>query len=167
MENFKENASGFLKEKYDSRRLYHQDYANFIKTKRLLDKGDSRASWDRQVAFTLRYFDLLGIAPVKNQIKNIGVDGHSTHGGTNLNITMTKRFCEINTHIIEFPLAHPSIISINREFEFRTEKVILLPLKSRLLMKAAYFIKPMIGVRRDESLKQWLKEKFNNNGNKK
>ncbi len=156
---FSEENIQYLKRKYDSRSLFEQDLDNFYKTKRLLETDKRKSSWDRQVAFTLRFHDLLGISPVKNQIRNIGVDEHSTHGGNSLKKTMTQRFCELNTFPISFPLRHPKSISVDKAYESKVEKIILLPLSKRVLMKIMYFIKPILGLRRDESLVLWLQEK--------
>lgn len=162
LQNFSVDGLKKLREKYDSKALYEQDVDNFFKTKRLLKTDRKKSSWDRQVAFSLRHYDLLGISPVRNQIRNIGVDEHSTHGGNSLKKTMTQRFCELDTIPISFPLRHPESILIEKSYEQKVEKVILLPLSKRVLMKIMYFIKPILGLRRDESLVLWLKDKVSN-----
>lgn len=167
LELFSEKNIQDLKQKYDNRSLFEQDLDNFYKTKRLLETDRNKSSWDRQVAFTLRIHDLLGISPVKNQIRNIGVDEYSTHGGNSLKKTMTQRFCELNTYPISFPLRHPRSISVDKVYETKVEKIILLPLSKRILMKIMYFIKPILGLRRDESLVLWLKEKRNTHDKRK
>ncbi|MDH5905136.1 glycosyltransferase [Vibrio splendidus] len=159
--NYSPDMLNKLKETYDSKALFEQDIDNFNKTKRFLDVNKERSSWDRQVAFSLRYYDLLGIAPTKNQIRNIGVDELSTHGGTSLKKTMTSRFCELETSEISFPMKHPTSVSINYEFEKETTKIILNPLKDRVIMKVMKLIKPFVGIRQDESLVLFIRDKMN------
>ncbi|GIU38571.1 hemolytic protein HlpA [Shewanella schlegeliana] len=161
LKHFDPNNKIELKSRYSSNALFEQDFDNFCKTKRLLSVDRKKSSWDRQVAFSLRYFDIYGVSPVKNQIRNIGVDELSTHGGNSLKKTMTKRFCELETNKISFPIKHPVDITLNVKYELETEKVILLPLTDRLLMRLASFIKPVFGVDRDESLTLFIKSKFN------
>ena len=83
-------------------------------------------SWDYQMLFSLRSNDMLGISPVYNQIRNIGADEFSTHGGTSLDKIMTKRFCEIPTRELELPLKHPKHIVIDQDYERLIGNIILL-----------------------------------------
>ncbi|MEF1185567.1 hypothetical protein [Vibrio sinaloensis] len=160
LKNFSESNSAELRKCYPTKALFEQDVDNFRKTKRLLGNDIRKASWDRQVAFSLRFYNLLGVSPSINQIRNIGVDNLSTHGGNSLDKTMTKRFCELETGHIKFPLKHPDTIEIDKTFESKTEKIILLPFIDRLAMKFAFLVKPLFGISRDESLTLWLKDKM-------
>lgn len=89
-------------------------------------------SWDYQMDFSVRSNDLYGISPCLNQIRNIGVDNDSIHGGSSLNDTMTKRFCSISSFKLDTPLHHPETIQIDYEFERRMERILLYPLRLRI-----------------------------------
>ena len=69
-----------------------------------------------------------------NQIENIGVDEFSTHGGNSMALEMTKRFCGIKTCKLEFPLRLPSAEQLTAEFEKDIGKIILFPLKARIIL---------------------------------
>ncbi len=89
-------------------------------------------SWDGQMSFTLRSQNLYGIVPKYNLIENIGVDSDSEHGGTSLSNKMTKRFCDIKTYPLEFPLVHPEGFLTDSDFEKKTAKIITLPIDYRI-----------------------------------
>lgn len=101
-------------------------------------------SWDYQMLFSLRSNDMLGISPVYNQIRNIGADEFSTHGGTSLDKIMTKRFCEIPTRELEFPLKHPKHIAIDQDYERLIGNIILLPLKMRIKIQINLWVKKVL-----------------------
>lgn len=71
--------------------------------------------------FALKYYDLYGISPAKNQIKNIGVDEISEHGGTSTMNEMTRRFCTMPSYPLEFPLKHPKEVRIDEVYEKKIE----------------------------------------------
>lgn len=117
-----------------------------------IEAGRRPNSWDYQMSLTLIAHGLFGIAPRFNQIRNIGVDMHSTHGGTSLTNVMTRRFCEVNTKELVFPLRHPKDISIDPRFEKLTSDIMLFPLRYRVkgainrLLKRLLFIDEQAGL---------------------
>jgi len=143
---------GAIESTYSDKRLYYQDRDAVLKTRRLLKESPKLASWDRQMLFSLRHNGLYGISPNVNQIMNIGVDLLSTHGGTSLRKTMTKRFCEIPTKPLTFPLTHPSFIIPDPNYEKLVGEIALYPKLTRIIVQLFRFIKPLIGLRRDDSL---------------
>lgn len=110
------------------------------------------ASWDYQMSFTLRAFDLLGIIPKYNQIKNIGIDENSIHGGNSINNEMTSRFCENEILELEFPLIHPQVIQLDKSQERTLAKVITLPLAMRLKGKIVRALKFLLNINAYEPL---------------
>ena len=118
----------------------------------LINKGEKPKSWDYQMDFSIKANSLLGICPSNNQIKNIGVDEFSTHGGKSFNNVMTKRFCGMESYPIEFPLKHPPTILIDKEFEKKIAKVITYPISYRF--KA--FVRKILRVPNDIKLKKYL-----------
>lgn len=110
------------------------------------NKGMSYASWDFQMAISIRYNGLFGISPKNNLIENIGVDGISTHGGNSFQNEMTRRFCGIKSYPLDSKLIHPKRIEIDPVYEREVEKIILFPFKMRLKEKVATFIKRIFGL---------------------
>lgn len=147
-----------IKQNYTDKNLYDQDKDVVLKTKRLLKKAKATASWDRQMLFSLRVNGLYGISPIENQIRNIGADHLSTHGGTSTNKTMTGRFCEIPTKPLNFPLIHPSCILPDPTYEKLVGKIILYPWFRRVTLRMIRLLKPLVGLKRDESIVLRLRE---------
>lgn len=110
-------------------------------------------SWDYQMSFSLRSQNLLGIIPKYNQIKNIGVDLDSIHGGSSMELEMTSRFCENQIYELEFPLKHPDCIALNPKFEKKLGDLILYPLKNRIYSTIVRCIKKCFGKKIYESLR--------------
>lgn len=133
---FNSTTKNKLKNSYIDKKLYHQDMYNIEYEIDYKKKHGRFYSWDYQMAFSLRAHDVYSIIPKFNQIKNIGVDDNSTHGGTSLSNIMVERFCERKTKEIEFPLKHPDNLIIDRNIEDALAKIIVDPnfytLKSRL-----------------------------------
>lgn len=147
-----ENSTKAVKQTYTDKRLYRQDIDVVMKTKRLLKEIPKLASWDRQMIFSLRVNGLYGVSPTKNQIRNIGADELSTHGGTSTNKTMTGRFCEIPTKSMSFPLVHPKYVLPDPVYEKTVGEVILFPRVDRFFLQLIRLLKPLFGVEKDESL---------------
>ena len=103
-------------------------------------------SWDYQMLFSIRSNNLFGISPKYNQIRNIGADQFSSHGGTNLSMVMTRRFCEIPTKPLEFPLRHPTKVEIDKVYENKVTKIVLLPLSLRIKGSVIRIIKKILGI---------------------
>lgn len=114
------------------------------------NQGFRYASWDFQMAISIRANDVYGICPCCNQIKNIGVDSLSTHGGTSLANEMTRRFCGIESYPMKFPLVHPETIKADTEFEIKVDKIILFPFKMRAKIRIATIVKTIFGISKYE-----------------
>lgn len=148
-----------LKYQYRSMALYKQQkYLINSEYQRILNNQNPR-SWDYQMAFSIRINNVLGIAPVKNQIKNIGVDQYSTHGGTSLNNPMTKRLTGMESFPLEFPLKHPSVVMPDSEFEKRIESIITMPFWYMWGIKGAKVIRKVFNIPESVSLSSKLFDK--------
>lgn len=123
-----------FKTKYTNHRLFNQQRRTIVAEIKRKQEGGRYASWDFQTAFSIRMSDLWGIVPKYNQIENIGVDEFSTHGGNSMELEMTKRFCGISTHKLDFPLALPEAEELSFEFEKNIEKIILFPIKASIIL---------------------------------
>lgn len=154
-----------IKESYQDKNLFEQDKDVVLKTQSLLKNNRQRASWDRQMLFSLRINSLYGISPVYNQIRNIGADELSTHGGTSTDKTMTGRFCEISTKPLQFPLKHPKYVLADCDYEAKVGRIILYPWYRRIALQVFRLIKPFLGLSRDESFILKYQE-FKNKRNK-
>lgn len=150
-----------MKKTYINNKLFKQELNSVMQTKYLLENEINKSSWDRQMCFSVRSNDLYGITPSKNQIKNIGVDNLSTHGGNSINKKMTERFCELETYPLKFPLKHPKDIKIDDDFENQIEKIILYPFSIRIKIFLGYLIKKLFFVKKERSLTLMVKEFFN------
>lgn len=135
----KENAKN-IRKSYMSTKLYEYDMKRFMSEYKRKRRGMDFLSWDYQMAFSLRVHDLYGIVPAINQIKNIGVDNESTHGGSSKYNRMTKRFCNIDTYPLKFPLVHPNNIMIDKKFEQKITKIVLPP-SSKLLKTSVKIVR--------------------------
>lgn len=165
---YEENFMGFfkqetyykLKKTYSSQALFRQEYECMLREVERKKKGERYSSWDYHMDYSVRIHNKLGIVPNKNQIKNIGVDQDSTHGGTSLNMIMTKRFCENPTYQLEFPLIHPNNIKVNKLLEKKLEKIILFPFILRIKGKINVLIKKIFKIEKNNSLSTELKKKM-------
>lgn len=106
--------------------------------------------------FSIKANNLFGICPCKNQIKNIGVDECSIHGGTSFETIMTQRFCGMDSFPIQFPLKHPDTVLEDHEFEKEIGKIILPPFRQRLKQSVSMFIRQKLNVPSDSSIKRYL-----------
>ena len=123
--------------------------------------GEKFSSWDYQMDFSLKFHDLLGVVPANNQIKNIGVDEFSIHGGTSNKFVMTERFCENETYPIQFPLIHPEKIDVDKVFEKEIGKILLFPLNTRMKAKLINYLKMLLFIDQSESLTSVVKSRLN------
>lgn len=140
-----------LKYAYECKALYRQQLYAMAGTLDKL-KNHKSVSWDHQMCFSLRANSVYGIAPKYNQIKNIGVDERSTHGGVSMRKVMTRRFCGIESYPMEFPLTHPENVVKDAEFERRTKNIILMPLSRRIMIGIVRMIKPIFGFGKYDSV---------------
>jgi hypothetical protein len=149
-----------LKYKYMSYSLYKQDLRNVGDEYRRMELWNKPRSWDYQMVFSQRINGMYSIVPKYNQIKNIGVDAESTHGGHSLNIEMTKRFCELETRELEFPLRHPIIVTDDISFDRKINKIILYPLKDRIIVSIGSIFKFLLGINDNDPLFSTIKNKL-------
>ena len=140
-----------IKNAYEDQRLYRQQIRNFRMEKYREDHNRRFLSWDFHMALTLRYFDLYGIAPKYNQIRNIGIDEYSTHGGTSKKKPNTAKFCEIETRPLPKELKGPEKVTINKMFEKNFTNIILVPLYIRTLFPLITFTKKVLRMYPDKS----------------
>ena len=130
--NFNNSVIARMKPGYRNNPLYKQQIEVIQRERDRMKNGKPFRSWDYQMCFSIRANDLLGISPAKNQIKNIGVDAFSEHGGVTFADKMTKRFCGMASHPLEFPLKHPATILIDPVYEVKIGNIILYPLDWRI-----------------------------------
>ncbi len=114
---------------YRVRRLYLQQLFNVEYEKAFKARTGRYYSWDYHMAWTLRTGGFYGIGPSVNLIENIGVDDRSEHGGTNLALDMTNRFCSMNGYELSFPLVHPEMLEVDRRYEKLIEQKLLYPIR--------------------------------------
>lgn len=143
-----------VKQSYSNRTLLRQNLMSWSVEKARISRGEKPVSWDFQMAFSLRVHGLYGIAPKYNQIRNIGIDIHATHGTGSAKNPMVKRFCEIPTHKLMFPLTDPKAVLIDSHFEKKTEKIIILPLKVRIKSLIGQAINRVLGKPIDNKLRR-------------
>ncbi len=126
--------------------------APLLRYEKELSQGKYPYSWDYQMCLTVRVNSMFGISPICNQIRNIGVDMDSEHGGNSMNKIMTRRFCGMPSFPLEIPLKHPKAIMTDLEYENRINKIVTPPLYMRVRHFVAKNIKFMLGKRQDEAL---------------
>lgn len=145
-----------MKKEYFNKKIFKQYKEGWLSEYNKIKKGERPSSWDYQMDFSIKVNSLYGISPCKNQIKNIGVDEYSTHGGKSFNQIMTKRFCGMDSYSIQFPLKHPRSISIDYEYEKKIANIQLYPLKMRIKIKLAKIIKKILGLSEYDSIKDQI-----------
>ena len=126
--NFKQH---FFK-KYTNKKLARQQYNSIMREKKHFDECGNYYSWDHHMTLSIRMNDLFGIVPKYNQIKNIGIDENSIHGGNSDKNIMVKRFCLIKSYQLENIQITNKKIMINSDLEKKLDKIILLPFRYRL-----------------------------------
>jgi hypothetical protein len=124
-----------------------------------IKSGKRPISWDYQMDFSIKANNLFGICPCKNQIKNIGVDEFSIHGGGSFQQKMTKRFCGMDSYPITFPLKHPNTLLVDKKFEKKIGKIMLYPLKQRINSSIFMLIRKILRVPPDQTTKQFIFKK--------
>ncbi len=146
------NHKKIISKRYKNKKLFKQQYTAAKKEYLRAKKNKRISSWDFQMIAALKYHDLLGITPVFNQIKNIGADLHSTHGGTTMKNVMTRRFCEIDVGELDFPLIHPTEINVDPSYEKKIEKIILFPFYLRFKFLISSLLKKILRIPMEDSL---------------
>ncbi len=117
---------------YFDKRVYKQYKSSWTNEYYRIKDSNKPISWDYQMDFSIKANNLFGICPCKNQIKNIGVDDDSIHGGTSFNNEMTQRFCGMDSYPLSFPLQHPKTLLVDKTFEKEISKIILFPFRHRV-----------------------------------
>lgn len=145
----------------ENKALLKQDMASWSLERKRILRDNRPNSWDHQMSFTQRVHGLYAVVPRFNQIKNIGVDEHSIHGGTTFANIMTTRFCGLPTKAMTFPLVHPQIVWCDRNFEIATSRIILQPRRYRLKSFFIKLLKRVILIDNEESLSGVVMVRFN------
>ncbi|MEG0012347.1 MAG: hypothetical protein RR706_09325 [Muribaculaceae bacterium] len=73
---------------------------------------------------------------------------------------MTRRFCEIPVSELTFPIKHPLVCLVDPQFEKLTSKIIVPPLKYRLLGALISTIKKMFRIDANVSISKRIKSLF-------
>ncbi|WML55180.1 hypothetical protein RCG17_11665 [Neobacillus sp. PS3-12] len=146
-----------VKYEYEDKRLYKQQIECVRQEYERKLKGERYVSWDYHMAYSIRVHNLYGISPKFNQIKNIGVDNYSEHGGVSLDNVMTKRFCGMESIPLKFPLTHPKTVMLDRMYESKVGNIILYPLSLRIKIKIAKLIKNILGMESNASITKTIK----------
>ena len=121
-----------VKREYFNIRLYRQYRRSWLHEFRRTKNGKKPVSWDYHMDFALKANGLYGISPCYNQIKNIGVDQFSEHGGTSFDDVMVKRFCGVETYPMSFPLKHPHTVLPDYTYEREIARILTYPIRKRL-----------------------------------
>jgi len=143
-----------LQKEYINKKHFIQDAYNFDYELDAIKRFGRFYSWDYQMALSMRTHNLYAIVPKYNQIKNIGVDSESTHGGKDL---MAHRFCNLPTKPLDFPLTHPTAFLLDLTFEKNVSKIIVDPSFFKIKSYASRYIKSLFRINKTESLLQYLK----------
>lgn len=154
------NLLNRIRGEYRSSALYEQDRESWTLEKRRIEAGERPKSWDYQMSFSQRAHGLLAVVPKYNQIRNIGVDEHSIHGGTSMSEVMTSRFCELKTRPLEWPLSHPKVILTDQRFDALIDRIVLYPLSYRAKGIANRFLKRVLGIPKDQGLIATLRKRL-------
>lgn len=145
---------------YCNRKVYKQYRDSWLGEHRRISAGKRPISWDYQMDFSIKANNLFGICPTKNQIKNIGVDELSIHGGKSFSAVMTRRFCGMDSYPISFPLKHPTAVMIDPVFEKKIGKIILYPFGMRVKMAVLRLVRKVLRVPANKTTKEFIKSGF-------
>lgn len=120
--------------------------------RKAIEKGKKPASWDYQMCLTIRTNNMYGISPVCNQIKNIGVDENSEHGGNTMAKIMTRRFCGMDSYPLKLPLRHPSVMMTDLKYEKLIDNIVTPPMSKQIRHQVGKRIKKLLGKSESEPL---------------
>lgn len=148
-----------IKHEYLYKKLYDQDAYNLDYELDTKETTGRFYSWDYHMAFSMRVHNVCAIVPKYNQIRNIGADYDSTHGGVSLGDAMTERFCDLPTKPLEFPLTHPDCMLLDLDFEKRTAKIILDPKFFTLRAIFSRATRLAFRIRKNQSIKSFFIDK--------
>ncbi|PKM44129.1 MAG: hemolytic protein HlpA [Firmicutes bacterium HGW-Firmicutes-8] len=147
-----------IRSTYRNKKMYEYDLERWFRERRFIET-DKALTWDYQMGFTIRVHGLYGVVPTYNQIVNIGADMDSEHGGTSLDLVMTRRFCGIQSFPMSFPLVHPISVLPDPEFERKTEQIVIPP--RMILFKVIRLLKIILRIPLYDSLTETLKFRVN------
>ncbi|MHB1152778.1 MAG: hypothetical protein ACYCWE_18770 [Eubacteriales bacterium] len=147
-----EKLCGRLKYSYSNKALYRQQMQSIYGELKRKKSHIPYRSWDFHMCISLRAHNLYDISPCNNQIKNIGADNLSKHGGTSLNNIMTRRFCGMESYPIDFPLKHPKTVLPDHQYEKIIGNIILLPVTYRMKAMLTRCIKFILRIPNDTPL---------------
>lgn len=153
-------VQGRLIDEYQYKNLYYQDKYNLEYELDAKEAHGKFYSWDYQMSFSMRVHNVYAVVPKYNQIKNIGVDNDSTHGGNSLQDVMVERFCGLETKAMTFPLKHPNSLLLDIPFEISVAKIILSPGFFSLRSMTSRLIRRCLGIKKAQSVSGFLKSKF-------
>lgn len=147
-----------IEDVYCNKKVYRQYKENWMSERERILRGDRPSSWDYQMDFSIKANRLFGICPCKNQIKNIGVDNNSIHGGNSFASVMTRRFCGMDSYPLEFPLRHPAALSVDPLFEKKIGHIILVPIRFKIKRAVKGFLvrwaKRVLRIPQNQSLRK-------------
>lgn len=152
-----------IKNRYLNKKLFKQQYEDWLYEKKRNERGDKYISWDFHMSFSLMYHDLYGISPCRNQIENIGVDAYSTHGGNSFKDVMTRRFCGISKYELELPIQYTDKVVIDPNYEKKVSKIILFPWKRRVKRDMVHIVKRIFKIEQDKSIWTFFKDREDGN----
>lgn len=149
-----------IKSDYKYKKLYWQDKYNLEYELEAKETSGRFYSWDYQMSFSMRVHNVHAIVPIYNQIKNIGIDHDSTHGGHTTEDIMVSRFCNLDTKALEFPLKHPNGLLIDEKFEKSVAKIILNPkfFSARSILSRG--IRNILKIKKTESISAFISGLF-------
>lgn len=152
-----------LRKSYVSRRLYVHDIRAWKQeVSRKAQKGRF-ISWDYHMSFSLRVHDKLGIIPRNNQIKNIGVDDLSAHGGRTFDNVMIQRLCGMDSYPLIFPLKHPGKVEVDQQIEKRLERIITEPVSILVAAKSAKLLRFVFKIPQNQRIRTYFgKQRWQN-----
>lgn len=156
------NILSKIKKQYYNNKLFKQYSNSWTSEYKRIQQGKRPASWDFQMDYSIKLNSLYGISPCRNQIKNIGADALSTHGGSSMARIMTKRFCGMGSYQIEFPLKHPLSVLPDEIYERKIYKILLHPFR----LRAKYFLlrgfRKIFRIPDEIKTSDFIKNKFGN-----
>lgn len=142
--------------------LFHSQLLSAQRTKYLIDTNINTASWDWQMNYSVRANGMFGISPANNQIKNIGVDEFSIHGGSTFKNKGVSKLCGMDSYSLDFPMKHPSKIELDLDYEKKITSI-LAPAWHTYYVRML-IIKPLkhiLGLKEFDSFAEYLKKRKN------
>ena len=147
-----------LKKSYLLKGLFKHDVRAWEEEKQREIMKKRFISWDYHMSFSLRVHNKLGIIPRNNQIKNIGVDDLSAHGGKSFNGVMIKRLCGMDSFPLSIPLKHPVSVEIDHAIEKKLERIITEPFSLLLMGKINRLLRHMFRIPVNTSAREYFRK---------